>query len=279
MAETSKVVEMKKEKEHLMVMKITPEIARAWLETNIHNRPVNETVIARYAEAMKSGQWERNGETIKFADTGALLDGQHRLKAVIQSGVTVETYVVFNLPQKVFDTIDTGKSRTITDLLALDGEPHGNVMGPALRLLYVHDEFGSPTEMGKRLARLITNRDLMETRQRHPELEQSVGFVTGVKGLNKYMGPASAAYLHYMFAKLQPHLADSFFIRLARAQDMEDDHPIFVLRRRLEGMSKATDADRLEALAITIKAWNIYRQRKTVKLLRWSRVEDFPVAQ
>src|ERR1700753_330097 len=130
MSAISKVVEMKKDNEHLMVMKITPEIARAWLETNIHNRPVNETVIARYVEAMKSGQWERNGETIKFANTGALLDGQHRLKAVLQSGVTIETYVVFNLPPQVFDTIDTGRNRSIGDLLALDGEAHGSVMGP-----------------------------------------------------------------------------------------------------------------------------------------------------
>jgi len=39
---------MKQGKKPLMVMTITTEIARSWLEVNIHNRPVNDNTIGRY---------------------------------------------------------------------------------------------------------------------------------------------------------------------------------------------------------------------------------------
>ena len=48
MAANSKVVDMKQGKKPLMVMTITTEIARSWLEVNIHNRPVNDNTIRRY---------------------------------------------------------------------------------------------------------------------------------------------------------------------------------------------------------------------------------------
>lgn len=277
MQKAETVIEMKGKKP-MQIVTVTPEIAREWLDSNIHNRPVRETTIRRYVEAMKAGQWELNGETIKFSSQGVLLDGQHRLRAVVQSGVTIQSYVIHDLPPAVFDTIDTGANRSISDLLALQGESNNVVLGPALRLLYIQDELGSVREMSGKMARVVTNRDLLETLERHPNLIHSISFVGGVTAIKKLLSIPVAAYCHYMFTKLQPHHADSFFIKLARASDLEEDNPILILRMRLEGMSKASTGDRLEAIAITIKAWNAYRERRPVKSLRWSRVEDFPVA-
>lgn len=273
-----KVIEMSGKSPPLQVVTITPDMARGWLEMNVSNRPVREMTIRKYVEAMKGGQWELNGETIKFSADGVLLDGQHRLRAIVQSGVSVPSYVVHGLPARVFDTIDTGANRSIGDLLALQGEVSNNVLGVALRLQYVHDELGSIRELHSNLAKLVNNRDLLETLERHPGVTASIAFVGGVPALKKLLSPATAAFLHYQFARLQPHHADAFFVKLARATDLGVDHPILTLRSRLEGMSKSTYAERTEAVAITIKAWNAYRQQRPARSLRWSKVEDFPVA-
>ena len=86
------------------------------------NRPLRTSCIERYADIIKRGQWELNGETIKFDTSGTLLDGQHRLSAVILAGMPIKSYVIRDLPRKVFDTLDTGKGRTGADVLSLRGE-------------------------------------------------------------------------------------------------------------------------------------------------------------
>lgn len=244
----------------------------------MQNRPVRENTIRKYVESMKAGQWELNGETIKFLTQGVLLDGQHRLRAVVQSGVTIQSYVVHNLPSKVFDTIDTGANRSIGDLLALQGEMDTVRLGPALRLQYVHDELGSVRELNSQLARAVNNRDLLETLQRHPAIIHSLSFVSGVAGLKDYLTVPMATFLHYQFAQIQQHHADSFLIKLARSTDLGDDHPILALRTRLKNLSLLGNSDRIEALAITIKAWNAFRHHKPILSLRWSKAEDFPEA-
>ena len=46
---------------------------------------------------MQDGKWRLNGKTICFDSTGRLLNGQHRLSAVVRSGVTLTTVVVRGL--------------------------------------------------------------------------------------------------------------------------------------------------------------------------------------
>lgn len=62
---------------------ITPETAKSWLLKNVHNRPLRDGLVTTYATDMANEQWQSNGESIKFSSEGELLDGQHRLAAVI----------------------------------------------------------------------------------------------------------------------------------------------------------------------------------------------------
>ena len=68
------------------VEKITPELAREYLKKNTDNyRKLARGTVRNYAEDIKNGRWELNGETIVFAESGVLQDGQHRLAAIIQA--------------------------------------------------------------------------------------------------------------------------------------------------------------------------------------------------
>ena len=88
---------------------ITPEKASGYLKKNKNNRAVSAPLVSRMAREMREGLWAENGETIVFNGDGRLLDGQHRLMAVVESGETIRSLVVTRVPATAFQTIDTGK--------------------------------------------------------------------------------------------------------------------------------------------------------------------------
>ena len=103
------------------VEKITPEKAREYLKANTNNyRKMSRATIKRYAEDMKNGKWELNGEPIVFSESGVLKDGQHRLAAIVMSNTTVEINVSRGVSDKV-NTYNVGKNRTAKDILNAEG--------------------------------------------------------------------------------------------------------------------------------------------------------------
>jgi hypothetical protein len=97
---------------------INPEMAANWLEINKHNRKLRASVVQRYAEDMKSGSWQRTHQGIAFDEDGNLVDGQHRLAAIVESGVTVNIMVTTGLPHGTY-MLDGGFGRTVKDQLLL----------------------------------------------------------------------------------------------------------------------------------------------------------------
>ena len=108
------------------IYRITPAIAESILE-NYHpnNRPIKKGNIRQLARTMLNDDFVINGETLIFqinpAGQVSLTDGQHRLKASIESGASFDTYVTFSPQTRVMGTIDTGTKRTAADSLLIDG--------------------------------------------------------------------------------------------------------------------------------------------------------------
>ena len=99
------------------VMNISPVQAALWLQGNNGNRPLSHALVKAYATDMKNGDWALNGETIKIsydADGNVLVvDGQHRLHAVIEANTTIQSVVVVQVEDARF--IDNGRGRTFKD--------------------------------------------------------------------------------------------------------------------------------------------------------------------
>lgn len=103
--------------------KITPEIAAQLLKTNIErNRAINVSRVFMYEHDMLSGKWVENGETIKIDKEGRLIDGQHRLKAIERSGVTLWLWVARGVSPESFETVDVGLTRTPRQLFAMSDD-------------------------------------------------------------------------------------------------------------------------------------------------------------
>jgi ABC-type molybdenum transport system ATPase subunit/photorepair protein PhrA len=91
---------------HVYTVDVTPELAQSWLDSSKSNRTVSEYQVQKLTAQMQAGQWRLNHNGIAFAKDGTLLDGLHRLHAVVHSGVTVPMIVVVDEPIENMDVID-----------------------------------------------------------------------------------------------------------------------------------------------------------------------------
>ena len=131
---------------------ITPDVAAKMLENNHANRNIREGKVAEYAADMKAGKWFMNGETICISEDGTVLDGQHRLLAVVKSGcsITVPVCVVDEGQGKVYDI---GAARRTTDIMQISGDPEladfarASVYSSTSRKLLVYSGLGKPSSM------------------------------------------------------------------------------------------------------------------------------------
>lgn len=103
---------------------VTPALAKAWLNNNIdNNRHIRPSLVWKYAYDMKNGNWGINTDAIAFNAAGELINGQHRLSAVVRANATITMLVVFDCPigQNDLMNIDRGGGRSIADSMEVAG--------------------------------------------------------------------------------------------------------------------------------------------------------------
>lgn len=99
-------------------IEVTPTIAEYWLHHhNQNNRVRRASVIRQYQRDIEESQWQETGETISFDRDGQLVNGQHRLSAIILAGRSIQMLVVTGLDPKVRSYIDTQAKRSLADAM------------------------------------------------------------------------------------------------------------------------------------------------------------------
>lgn len=122
------------------IEQITPEWASELLEKNTANfRNAQKQRVELYATEMSRGKWQATGDTIKLNPHGVLLDGQHRLLAVVQSGVTIETAVAWDVTTDSLP-IDRGKPRSIRQYCKHRGIKYATNLAATARWCMIHDK-------------------------------------------------------------------------------------------------------------------------------------------
>ena len=249
---------------------VTPEQASEWLANNTHNRKLRTHQVAAMVRDIQEGRWKWNGDSIKFAKDGTLLDGQHRLHAIVESGQPIEMLVINGLDKATQATMDTGAKRSGADVLKLNGEKNYTVLAAALRSAILWDAGIRNMGGGNRVT---TNGDLVDYLEAHPEMRNHVeAYNTLRRGLRL---PASVGVTAIkLFTEIDAEDAKYFFERLASDEGHYRGEPIFEARRLLkedEATASNTRAGRTSTwkMAILIKAWNKYRNGETVKQLSY----------
>lgn len=107
---------------HTLTVDCTPDMAMDLLTLNDmgKNRYINEKRIVRYKNKLIKGKFPVNGETFKISKTFKLIDGQHRLWSIVESGVTLRILIVTGIEDKAMAYIDIGQNRTATDMVVIN---------------------------------------------------------------------------------------------------------------------------------------------------------------
>lgn len=108
-------------KEVVSIQTVTPKIAGNLLTKNTGNRNLRNHRVEQYAKIMREGGWLLTGDAIVIAESGKLINGQHRLAAVEISGVDCPFVILHHADESVYAVMDSGSPRTTRDLFAHNG--------------------------------------------------------------------------------------------------------------------------------------------------------------
>lgn len=248
------------------VVTVTPEMAGDWMARNIVNRPLRIPQVNKYVGMIERGEWVLNGETVKFDVKGNLVDGQHRLTAILELGASLPMLVVFGCGEKVFATLDQGKRRTVADMLALRNEAATSDLSSCLSWLWKYE---TDNLRNGRQSGWPTATQALDVLERNPHIRESIRFVMTGK-LRHLAGRQALAVAHYILNKIDEGDTESFFEQLASGTNLAEDEPIYRLRERLMADRVAKNKmPQHERIAIIFKAWNAWRVGRPVRNLSW----------
>lgn len=254
------MVDVKKEMT-FQVVDMTPEKAKLLLELNKANfRSINKPKVTQLAGMMLRGQWELNGETVKVGSSGVLIDGQHRLAAVVESGVTVPMAICHGVDGDG-RSVDRGQRRTISQYLKSKNFKHCKTVAAIARHLafYRKGMWGDRTWPSYR----VGDDEVMDIcLSEQGRLEEICVIAKRAGNLCPHSIIGTIIYVasEQLTFPSEASLVNYFVRGVAKGEgDMCDEDPVFVLRERL--LHNKIGSSRMEAPMmrwIVTKAWNLH---------------------
>lgn len=249
---------------------VTPERAQEFLDQNRTNRPARVTKVREYVTDMEAGNWRETGDPIRFDTTGRLIDGQHRLTAQVQSGVTLVHLVIRGLPPEVQDVLDQGAKRSVSDTLKFNGvKSHTSAIAPALRLLATWDA-GLITTAGSSAIITTTNSVVKDLLTKYPEVQDHVAWA---RRATKDLGltPAPLAVSRNLMDRVADQATvEEFWAGVEGLEATRPGDPRLALRKW--GRNRVSRAngrmDNSIQLFAIFTAWNRWRKGKTMHAVK-----------
>lgn len=267
------------------IVNIDAAVARRMLERNPNNRAIREARVQQYLDDMNCDRWRFNGEAIKVAADGTLLDGQHRLMAIARtSGKTFPMLVVRGLPRDAQVTMDQGVKRSPADQLTIAGLAGHNttMVAAALRVYLVWMEgnlFGDVVRGGIP----VSTTKVVEFADAYPDIVTRAERFAAV-AVRLKCRPAVACAVAIRLSEIDEPAATEFVRLWDTGVGLDIGSPILALRERLDTIrgARIRTSDR-EFIGLIVAAWNYWRRSKQVSKLQrpkggWT-VENFPEPQ
>jgi hypothetical protein len=263
------------------VMLITPETAADWLENrNIGNRAKSNVAARRYARLIQAKRWKCTHQGIAFDRDGWLIDGQHRLMAIVATGIPVKLFIIpfiEGMDEKTFDVLDSGHKRQAAQLL--DGVG-ANARAAAARYLgVVDDSFGPEHRIVQGItATSVETADVLEVVKEWPEL-LAWASVMGTANRNAHVppGPHLAVLAQ---AERSPHRdrIEPWLDGINSGIGLEAKDPRLLVRNRFISGTRLAHghAGQCMAYRLLVKAWNAHAVGGSLGVLRASDSEARP---
>lgn len=260
----------------ITVERVTPEIAAQMLGTMPGNRLLRQRMVNRFAREMVAGKWLLNGESVKISREGRLIDGQHRLNAVIAAKVAVQFFVVRGVDPSAALTLDTGVSRNFYDATTIAGRDWLRESGGIARMWFRYER-GINSAQGRIPP---SHQELDLVIEQHPHIPDSARFIKTLKVVQNKCNAGVQGFVHaFGSEKYDREMADSFMQDLNDGARLEKTSPIYALRARLVDYAERKP-EQVHVLALSIKAWNAWINGEKMQIVKWTtggaRPEDFP---
>ncbi len=238
------------------VITMTPVLASLLLQRNTNNRNIMRMNGESIRNDILAGRWQFNGESIVVADTGLLIDGQHRCDAVVQTGKSITVSIVFGAKEEARYTIDIGSPKTAANFLHMKGFKDCNNMAAAIALIIQYQKDGNIPKGYTR----PTKTEIVQNAEELRGIQSSIDFVNGAKSLGSR---SVLAFCHYVFKKRAGVvIADEFISKLINGEGLRKGDPIYYCRERLIAMRGTSIAG--DKAGIIFKAWNHWRLGDTI---------------
>lgn len=237
---------------------VTPAKADEWLARNTDNRRMRKNVVSRYARDVKSGEWLENGSAISFSEDGVLLNGQHRLAAIVQANRSITALVVRGLPAKSQDTMDDLAKRSLADTFNFHGINNATAAASITRRILLWQN-GVRTNNGNYQPTKAESLDAIRT---DPSIAIAIN-AAGQMSKRNLVSPSIVGLTWWLFWNIDEEDCSEFWASLHTGSNLSSNSPIYLVREQIVYMkSKAERVPETAFLAYIIQAWNHYRADK-----------------
>ena len=258
------------------IIEMTPALAASLIEHNTMNRLLSPPRVNWLADCIDRGAWKADGSAIKVDRDGVLIDGQHRLHAILKTGKSVQCLLITDMDPETRLTVDSGRPRHFGDFLRMNGIANSTDVAATTKIVW-RNETGLLCDPSHRAATDTTilwdfylgKRDL---------ISESIARAKAIDLHVRYIQRSVLALGWSIFSQLDEEDADRFF-----AQIRGDEKSGTVVNLLCNfGATRPVSAGHYpqrNLAAVVIKAWNLWRKGQEVESLHWKPTkEKFPVA-
>lgn len=252
---------------------ITPDRAAELLKDRDFNRSLNQNWVTTLSRDMKSGRWELTPQGIILAEDGRLLDGQHRMSAVVRAGIPVKFWVTEGAPIEIFKHLDTGRPRSMYDRLKISGYADPSQLAAISRKV-----FGWQNSQPWSSRTVPTREELQGVIDSDPLLADAARFAHGWRSRP---APATAGFVWWLFMRVDAEDANWFMERLRNGTELAENSGVWAAYDRLWRQATPGKFQKPElTVAYIISGWNAQRDGRKVQRLMFRNPlsnENYPI--
>lgn len=244
------------------IINVSPDYARNLLLANKTNRPIRKHKIKEMSDDMKGGKWRLSHQGIAIDTNGNLADGQHRLKAVVESGETVKMLVTTGCSPENFGITDTGSPRTRADVICLSGVSPliAKITSSSIPWCAVYEYTGqarSGFASNEKFVNENLNQWCLTWLEKNKGLLNSAQFVAQLPRSGKFLTSSISCFVHYQISKVGGN-ADQFLTELL-VDGSTNSNLVLEMRRQLilniSGTRKLLPAVIAKRVIVTYNRW------------------------
>lgn len=254
---------------------ITPSMAELLLTKNTHNRPIDRFAVVSYIRDMLAGQWDSNGETIKIAMDGTIIDGQHRLTAIVESGVTLEgVLLVTGLPLSVQKTVDGGRKRNMSQDLKLNGVAHSPIVTSIVMRGWLWDNGDTKFTRAVRPTRMELDKYWQENSS---QISRAAEVASRTRTQFRPVRQSTAGFVHLILGRISIGDTAEFFAALGSGAGLKDGDALLALRNRLanDHVAKVNQTEAVR-VGLMLRTWNAFRDGEKLSKIQFTAESKMP---